>query len=107
MTDEVDERRAAREERRRREREWTAAFEQKAAADAARAERGRAECTAALRAPRVHGGRGGNHTFAEVTGPDGGEPVRIAVVRPGRYRACPGSSAEARRTAGSAIRRAS
>ncbi|GAA1404417.1 hypothetical protein GCM10009639_50310 [Kitasatospora putterlickiae] len=88
MTDEVDERRAAREEQRRREREWTAEFERRAsAADAARAERARAERTAALRAAWAGGERGGSHSFAEVTGPDGGEPVRIAVAWLGRHRA--------------------
>ncbi|MER7704275.1 hypothetical protein ABTX81_15410 [Kitasatospora sp. NPDC097605] len=86
--DGADERRAAREEQRRREREWTAEFERRAAAaDAARAERERAERNAALRAAWVRGTRGGNHAFAEVAGPDGGEPVRIAVVWPGRHRA--------------------
>ncbi|WP_380279394.1 hypothetical protein [Kitasatospora purpeofusca] len=87
MTDAIDER-AAREEQRRREREWTAEFERRAAAtDAARAERARAESAAALRACWARGERGERHTFVEVVGPDGGEPVRIAVVWLGRYRA--------------------
>ncbi|MER5355901.1 hypothetical protein ABT093_36975 [Kitasatospora sp. NPDC002551] len=93
MTDEaaeVDERRAAREEQRRREREWTAEFERKAAAaDAARAERERAGRAAALRACWARGERGESHAFAEIAGPDGGEPVRIAVVWLGRFRAVP------------------
>ncbi|MFB7474033.1 hypothetical protein [Kitasatospora sp. NPDC056184] len=86
MTDSVDER-AVREEQRRREREWTAEFERRAAAaDTAREERARADRAAALRAAWARGGRGERHTFAEVAAPDGGEPVRIAVVWLGRYR---------------------
>ncbi|MET8702515.1 hypothetical protein ABZW10_27165 [Kitasatospora sp. NPDC004723] len=76
------------EEQRRREREWTAEFERRAAAtDAARAERTRVERAAALRAAWARGERGERHAFTEVGGPDGGEPVRIAVVWLGRFRA--------------------
>ncbi|QKW23426.1 hypothetical protein HUT16_33945 [Kitasatospora sp. NA04385] len=76
--------RAAREERLRREREWTEALEKRIQArDEVERERQRAEARKAERESWADGQRGGIGEFSQVTGPDG-EPVRIAVVWLGR-----------------------
>lgn len=89
------------DERRRREREWSAEFERRAAAGAlARTEREKADEVAARvrrtverRAGWARGERGHLGEIVEVAGPvaDGpgavaGEPVRIAVAWRGRFR---------------------
>ncbi|MEV7599481.1 hypothetical protein AB0O91_19090 [Kitasatospora sp. NPDC089797] len=79
-------------EQRKRERAWTAAFEERQRAGAAEAA---LTSTAEERAAWAKGERGGRIGYLDVTGPaapagptgPAGEPVRIAVVWLGRYRA--------------------